>query len=435
MRVRKIGATAASVLLLMSLAACGDDGGGGGEKTLTYWASNQGPSLDADRQVLQPELDKFTQQTGIKVELEVIGWPDLLNRILAATASGQGPDVLNIGNTWSASLQATGAFLPFESAEIDTLGGKDRFLGPSFAATGATGQPPTSMPLYGLAYGLFYHKRLFAEAGITTPPKNWTEFVAAGKRLTKGGQWGLAVEGASYTENAHHAFIFGQQHGADFFDGAGKPQFTGPHHVMAVKQYLDFMATDKIANPSNAEYSTPNQPIGDFAKGKAAMLLWQSNAISLLAAAGMKPDEYGVAPIPIADPLPPGGKRVNSHVAGINISVFKNTENRDGALELVKFLTSSGEQQILNKALGSLPVVKDAYSDPAFETPVIKVFQDVLANTAGPLPQVPEESKFETTVGSGMRDLFAKIASGQPVGEAEVAAALTKAQQEMGTGG
>ncbi|WP_203861324.1 ABC transporter substrate-binding protein [Plantactinospora mayteni] len=435
MRFRKVGATAAAVLLLLPLAACGDDGGGGDGKTLTYWASNQGPSLDEDRKILQPELDKFTQQTGIKVELEVIGWPDLLNRILAATSSGQGPDVLNIGNTWSASLQATGAFLPFESAELDPLGGPTRFLGPSFAATGAAGQPPTSVPLYGLAYGLFYHKRLFAEAGITSPPKNWTEFVAAGKKLTRGDQWGLAVEGASYTENAHHAFIFGQQHGVDLFDGAGKPQFTSQHLVLAVKQYLDFMATDKIVNPSNAEYSTPTQPIGDFAKGKAAMLLWQSNAVSVLAAAGMKPDEYGVAPIPIADPLPPGGKPVNSHVAGINVSVFKNTDNRAGALELVKFLTSSAEQQILNKAYGSLPVVKDAYSDPAFQTPQIKIFQEVLATTAAPLPQVPEESQFETTVGSAMRDLFAKVASGQPVGEPEVAAALEKAQQEMGTGG
>ncbi|MDQ0297071.1 hypothetical protein J2S52_005110 [Streptomyces sp. DSM 41037] len=40
-------------------------------------------------------------------------WSDLLNRILAAATSGQGPDVLNIGNTWSSSLQATGALLPW----------------------------------------------------------------------------------------------------------------------------------------------------------------------------------------------------------------------------------------------------------------------------------------------------------------------------------
>ena len=67
--------------------------------------------------MLAPELKKFEKQTGIKVNLQVIGWPDLLNKILAATTSGQGPDVLNIGNTWAPSLQATGAFLPFDDKD------------------------------------------------------------------------------------------------------------------------------------------------------------------------------------------------------------------------------------------------------------------------------------------------------------------------------
>src|SRR5947209_4881668 len=112
-------------------AGCGksaNDSGSAGGGTLTYWASNQGTSLDNDKAVLRPELDKFKAQTGITVNLEVVGWSDLLNRILAATTSGQGPDVLNIGNTWSASLQATGALLPFDDATMNAIGGKDRFL-------------------------------------------------------------------------------------------------------------------------------------------------------------------------------------------------------------------------------------------------------------------------------------------------------------------
>src|SRR5215207_438280 len=125
-------AALALALLAPALAACGDDDGGAGGSaagtTITYWASNQGPSLEKDKQILTPELAKFTAQTGIKVELEVIGWPDLLNRILAATTSGEGPDVLNIGNTWSPSLQATGALLPFDDAAMQAVGGRDRFL-------------------------------------------------------------------------------------------------------------------------------------------------------------------------------------------------------------------------------------------------------------------------------------------------------------------
>ena len=81
-------AVAAIALLIPAAAACGsgNDAGSSGDAagtTLTYWASNQGPSLQKDKEILTPELAKFTQQTGIKVNLEVVGWPDLLNRILA----------------------------------------------------------------------------------------------------------------------------------------------------------------------------------------------------------------------------------------------------------------------------------------------------------------------------------------------------------------
>src|SRR5262245_607398 len=202
MRLRRLGLLAAATALLPPLlVACGgssDTGSSSGSGvTLTYWASNQGTSLDNDKQVLQPELDKFKAQTGITVKLEVIGWADLLNRILAAATSGQGPDVLNIGNTWSASLQATGAFLPFDDAAMNTVGGKDRFLTGSLSATGATGKPPTAVPIYSMGYALYYNKKLFNAAGISGPPKTWAELVADGKKLTNGTQWGLALEGGS----------------------------------------------------------------------------------------------------------------------------------------------------------------------------------------------------------------------------------------------
>ncbi len=133
-------------------------------KTLTYWASNQGASIAIDKKVLQPELDKFKKQTGITVKLEVVPWSDLLNRILTATTSGQGPDVLNIGNTWSASLQATGAFLPWSTANFAKIGGKDRFVDSALGSTGATGKDPAAVPLYSMAYALYYNKQIFADA-------------------------------------------------------------------------------------------------------------------------------------------------------------------------------------------------------------------------------------------------------------------------------
>jgi multiple sugar transport system substrate-binding protein len=431
--LRRLGLTAVvAALLAPTLVACGDAAPSRADTTLTYWASNQGASLDNDKQILQPELDKFTQQTGIKVKVEVIGWPDLLNRILAATTSGKGPDVLNIGNTWSPSLQATGALLPFDDATLDAVGGRSRFLAGSLSATGAPGKPPTAVPLYSLAYGLYYNKKLFAEAGIAAPPTTWQELVADGKKLTKNGQWGLVVEGGSPTENSHHAFTFGQQYGADAFDQSGKARFDSPGMVAAIKRYVGFMATDKIVNPSAAEYSN-NQSVTDFATGKAAMLLWQA-ADSSLKGHAMSPDDYGVAPVPFEQPAPAGGKRVNSMVAGINLAVFANTKHKDAALKFVRFMASDDEQRILNKTYGSMPTVQSAYSDAAFQTPQVKVFQETLANSAAPLPAVPEESQFETLVGAVVKNLFADAASGKPLTDDAIRSKLTAANQQVHAG-
>jgi len=167
--------------MVLPLAACGGStstsSGTASNKanagvTLTYWASNQGTSLDNDKQVLTPELAKFTKQTGIKVQLEVVPWADLLNRVLAATTSGKGPDVVNIGNTWSSSVQATGAFLPFDDATLTAIGGKSRFLAGSMSATGVAGQPPAAVPIYSMAYGLYYNKKQFKAAGISQPAED-----------------------------------------------------------------------------------------------------------------------------------------------------------------------------------------------------------------------------------------------------------------------
>ncbi|QXE33439.1 sugar ABC transporter substrate-binding protein [Streptomyces sp. GMY02] len=434
MRTIRAAAAVAIVSALTAVTGCGggsssDGGSNESPKTLTYWASNQGPNIEADKKILTPELKKFEQQTGIKVNLEVIPWSDLLNRILAATASGQGPDVLNIGNTWSASLQATGALLPWDQKNFDAIGGRDRFVESAVASAGAEGQDPAAVPLYSLAYALYYNKKMFADAGITQPPATWDQLVADGKKISKDGKWALGAEGGNNSNNIHQVFALGKQHGVDFFDKEGKPTFTSDGAVAAVKQYIDFMAKDKIIAPGNAEYAQ-NQSLQDFSKGKTAMVLWQA-AASTFASQGMKPEDWGVAPVPVQSGTPGSGTQTNSMVAGINIAVFKNTKNIDGAKKFVKFMTSDEEQKLLNKTFGAIPPVKAAQSDAAFAAPDLKVLRDTLSTSAAPLPQVANESQFETTVGAAVKGLWADAAAGKPVTTESVKAALTKAQQQM----
>ena len=207
------GAIAAAVALVA--AGCSGSGSGSsGGGSITYWASNQATCLDKDKQVLHPELEKFTQQTGIKVNLEVIGWNDLQTRIQTAVTSGQAPDVLNIGNTWAASLQATGAFMPFDDAAMNG----DRRQGQ--VRQDRHGHRRRARPGPDLGPALRSRLRPVLQQGrcsptpASQPPTTWEELVTAAKKLTTGRQVRLRARGRQLHRERHFAFINGQQNGA-----------------------------------------------------------------------------------------------------------------------------------------------------------------------------------------------------------------------------
>lgn len=409
-----------------------DNGGSGGEQTITYWASNQGTSIANDKEVLTPVLKKFEKQSGVKVKLEVIGWADLQKRIQTAITSGVGPDVVNIGNTWAPTFQATGAFLPFGDSAMKAIGGADKFIPTALATGGAKGKTVTSVPLYGLAYGLYYNKKMFSDAGLT-PPKTWEDMASDAKKLTdpSKGVYGMGLEAGSYTENVHFTFITAKQNGADLFDDSGKPTFTSDGVVNGVKRYLDLMQTDKVVSTADAQYTDGTEASADFAKGKVAMIVNQNNADSLLRSDGMDSSKYGVVPIP----APQGGQQVASGIQGINVSIFKNTKHKDAALKFVKFMTSKDTQSTLGKPYSSIPVITGV--DPTFsdDADISKTFLNIYDNMSKPYPLVPLEGSFETNVGNALNNLFAQVATKGSVSKAQIKDALKTAQEKVASAG
>ncbi len=438
----RIALAAGLAAAALTVVACGgsDDSSSGGKASgkITYWASNQGATIDQDKEVLDKAIKRFTDKTGVEVDFKVIPWSDLWNNITTATTSGKGPDVLNIGNTWSVSLQATGAFEKFDDDAVKDLGGRSRFLDSSWAASGAEGETPTSVPLYGLTYGLFYNKKIFEKAGVQ-PPKTWSEFVSTAKKLTKDtngdgkiDQWGAAIEGASITESAHFAFILGRQNGGELFDG-NKPTFDSDPIVKGVSDYVNLIGRDKVVNPSNAQYEDGTRVPAQFAEGKTGMFIYQNNAENNLKSNGVKPDMYGVAEVPVADG---SSTPIMSHVAGINMSIFANSDNKEAAMEFVKFMTSDPEQVQLNQSFGSLPVVKGAQQDEAFTSNKnLETFNGILADHAEPMPLITEEGQMETIIGDAMKQLIADSATKGPVSDEQVREALKGANEKMAAAG
>jgi multiple sugar transport system substrate-binding protein len=393
--------------------------------------------VERDQQILEPRLREFTARTGIKVNLEVVPFTALLNKILIATTSGKGPDVLNIGNTWSTSLQATGAFVEWNDAMLNTIGGAGRFEPAAMATTGAVGKAPASVPLYTKVYQLYYNKKLFQEAGIAKPPATWDEFVTDGQKLTrdtngdgKPDQWGLSVRGQAPTVAAHYAFILGSARGAQYFDGI-KPTFDSPAAVAGIEQYLSWLGKDRIVNPSDAENADWAKVYEEFAKNKAGMMLVQTLG-QTLRDYHLTDQDYGVAPMPVS--TAPGSTDIGSFVGGTNVAIFKSTRNLNGATELVKFLTSPAEQENLNAAFGTIPPVKDA-PGPAFDTDEAKIARQTIATRANTLPRVAQETQFESLIGKDVVNWLAATATGKQPDAAAIAAALKSDAAKVSAGG
>ncbi|MGP9682847.1 ABC transporter substrate-binding protein [Brachybacterium sp. AOP3-A1-3] len=413
------------------LAACGSGSGGSNDSPdkLTYWASNQGTSVENDKEVLTPVLEKFTKDTGIEVSLEVIGWADLQTRIQTAITSGQGPDVVNIGNTWGVSLQATGGLLDLGDEQFEALGGRDRYVPAALATGGAVDTDPTSIPLYGLAYGMYYNVQMFEDAGIE-PPTTWEEMVEAAKALTDTDKdvYGMSLAAGSYTENNHFAFINAAQNGAALNTEDGKPSFTDDGVVDGIMRYLDLMQEHKVVNPSNAQFDNGTKSVTSFANGEAAMIINQNNANATIESQGMKPEQFKAVPFPApADAV----SDCASHLAGINLAIMKDTKNEDGALKFLNFMTSEETQSELGKPFASLPVLADGKPTFTDDTEQADMFMEIYGERAEPLPLVPWEDQFETSVGQAMNTMFATIATGGTVTRDDVKTAMQTAQDSI----
>jgi multiple sugar transport system substrate-binding protein len=141
----------------------------------------------------------------------------------------------------------------------------------------------------------------------------------------------------------------------------------------------------------------------------------------------MKDDEFGVVPFP----APTGGKAIATFPAGINLSIFAKTKNKDAALKFVNFMTSKDTQNALGKPFSTLPVLQGATAVFTTNAELAKTFQNIYENMSKPLPLVPAEDQFESTIGKAMNDMFAKIATGGTVSAADIKTAMQTAQDQV----
>ncbi|MFA6458221.1 MAG: extracellular solute-binding protein [Patescibacteria group bacterium] len=383
-------------------------------KTLEFW------SVFDSSEDIQPLLDDFTEETGIKVNYRnFTDLNDYRETLLIELAAGEGPDVFVIHNTWLTKYKNFLRTLPIELGYPLTNVSKDfvSVVGDTLLLKDAAGiEQLFGLPMYVDSLGLFYNKTYFRNVltkayaapeltwegvrddsvGLTQlQPNSSTGFRLAGIAL---GRADNISRGVDIFYNLYHQFGGG--------DLLAESSSVSNKIVLAA---LDFL-TSFSRNPLNQEYSwntnitvdLPQQEISAFVHGRVAMILGFSYYYDQIKASlgvgdnSITLDEVGVAPLPqIGDPLLGNAKVAVADF--FTLAVAKSSASPVEAWRLILELTSREAEEKYFQATKK-PTSRRDLIDSERADPAVGVFVDqaVYADTL----ELAADTVFDSAIAS-----------------------------------
>ncbi|MEK7598683.1 MAG: extracellular solute-binding protein [Patescibacteria group bacterium] len=315
-KTKKILATLLAIAGVLTLYGCSTTKKVGYKVNLEVWG------LFDDRDAYGEIFSNYskTQQSIQQIEYKKLTVDTYKKELLEALASGQGPDIFLIHNTWLPMFKdkivpAPPEILSQQKAKVNFVDGvADDFMADNLVY---------AVPLSVDSLNLYYNKDLLNEAGITAPPGNWNEFVQDTRKLTKidnlgqvtqaGAALGTAYNinrstdilgvlmlqrGTEMTDSGNLRATFDNTFSVDVPVGganqeSGLPPVNSPGEN-ALEFYTQFAKTGSSVyawNP-NLHYS-----IDAFSEGKLAMMLNYSWTWDTVASKAPKLN-FDVAPLP-----------------------------------------------------------------------------------------------------------------------------------------
>ena len=412
MRAKLLIAIVAPVLVA---AACTASGGGSTPTPIATGSTSASPepvTVTVWAYWSGRELKEFTAMFDRLHELEpwitveVSGGVDDA-KILAAINSGQPPDVaVSSDMNQIPNLCSSGAWQDLQpSIDSDQL---DMAQFPPSAVEFTQYQGvQCAMPFTADAYGLYYNTDLFQKAGITSPPKTWSEMTADVKKLTVFNPDGsIKVAGfvpwMGYYET--NAVTLGVPAGASWYDANGKSTLATDAHWKALLEWqkglIDFYGADNlqrfVAGAGN-EFSSAQ----DLQSGRVAMNLDGEWRVAFVQDGN--PDlHYATAPFPVPDDAP-NTYGVGQIGLGI-IGVPRGADHSDAAWDVVKYLATDTQNLVyLGNVVKNIPTTLAALQSPDLNTPSqFQAFLDMYANPGSTY-------KGTTLIGSGDVDIFQRF--------------------------
>jgi multiple sugar transport system substrate-binding protein len=329
--------------------------------TVNFWIMPNGPQPKAD---MEKTVAPFEQQTGVKVNVEVVGWDVQLDRIKNAAVSGQGPDVTQAGTTQVPFFAALGGFEDL-SSRISQIGGKSAYAPGVWQTTQLQGQDGTyAVPWFTEARAIYYRKDVLEKAGID-PATAFTDTDAFQQTLqtikekvpTIGGKpiSPFGMPGKKAFDLVHHVMPFVWDNGgAELSDDASKSTINSAEAEKGV-DFVAQLVKQGLFDKSMLERDG-TQVENQFKGGRLAVWIGGPWVLSTIERTDDKNwvkaarENVGVAAMPSG----PAGKAF-TFVGGSNLMMYKSSKNKNEAWALMKYLSGDSVQKNYAELLSFFP--------------------------------------------------------------------------------
>ncbi|WP_329562147.1 ABC transporter substrate-binding protein [Kitasatospora sp. NBC_01266] len=418
-RSRLAAATAIGALSLSLVAACGSSGSStgapsasAGPVTITFWGWAKGT---------QDVVNAFNaSHKDVQVNFQQIpsGVAGGYAKISDAVKAGNAPDVFNVEYAALPDFVSQGAVQDISKLVPASL--KAQYLPQSVELT-TLADKTWGLPLDAAPQALFYRKDLFAQAGITTPPTTWDEYLADAQKL-KQAEPNTRI-GTFFPDDPSTLEALSWQNGAHWFTSVGDTWNVAVNSPQT-KRVTDYWQQLVSGDLVRVQTSFSQQWVASLQKGETAAYVgaaWGGGVLkSDLASSPGAAGKWAVAPIPTWD-----GKPASGMLGGTTFAVSKDSKKAKAAVEFSTWATTtpegiqariaSGTSSMFPAAPTLIPSAKAAFNTDFYGgQDIYSVFVDESKAIVPSWQWGPALSVTNST----LSDAFGKLGSGGSIGSA-----------------
>ncbi len=337
-----------ALVLTAALSACDvssgpDSGDGGGRTAGDVWLMRDSVSAQFQREFT---ADFEKRHPEIDVRIQIQEWDGIGQKITAALASNDAPDVIEAGNTQVAQYAESGGLLDLSDRKGE-LNGEDWLSG--LAEPGSYEGRQYGIPYYAANRVVVHRTDLFEKAGVDAAGiKTREQWIDATTRLNKGGTQGIYLPGQMWYALA--GFIWDE--GGDLASESGG-KWSGaldtPEALRGMAFYEELQALGE--GPKDSDEDDPPQA-EVMAQGQVAQIISTPGGAGVIAEnnPGLK-GRLGFFPIPGRTADTPGAV----FTGGSDLVVPAAAAHPEEAVAFIRELTGDTWQKKLALAMSYVP--------------------------------------------------------------------------------